>query len=813
MSEKGVVHGSSDGGISAAHPVMGGFAASVAPSTSDGYNLLRSGSKPIACWRVDDLRFLFDSSFLSPHLSREIKHLWVLFENFRRKDTGEYPRLSVFGHADPSGDDDSNKLLSGRRAKALYALLLNGADPAGALSLWKEIAKAEKWGADHRALMQLETKVSKDAPDDLLFHAYLDWLSTVRSEDGVPAKGQDGQPIKLKVPASQFLGGGVDPKGKASYQGCSSFNPKLLFSQTDENRYQKAERENQHDVLEERNRANRPNRRVVVLLFRPGTKISPEKWPCPRADEGVAGCKNRFWFDGEHRRRHLPDSERTFEKEQDTFACRFYQRLTGDSPCERARVQCSPTIFFPEEPGSPNWVQAHSLWAYVTYFVGDSPVRDGDVKRCLLQHGKLYDAALSAEVNLDRDRPVWLYFSHRDDLLTLDQAKWFARDGAGLPLLGPFQVACSSDPELRVDIWRQYDWAVVRAPLVDGKRLDRVKMTDWKENYEIGRSGTLQGGGPGFFAYGNYQQKQRQETWKGGPPIPLIHLGDPNSIPMWVGTLSALPAPKCKLLLVHDSAAGEVYAASYNELEPIGHNRYFPGHHRYNQSLVTTLLSIDRKEKHEALIDALPSPPDRCLLPGDMCWQDQGSTNNCGAFSFSSAMNYWLPYTYNPAEKDGAYCSTTVPDTINGARTPADIITAAGRFRMSGRDNSARDLDKSRALKLVKLWLLAGVPVLILVEEEHGMTSYHWKTFTGYDGRRFFMNNSGGDFETDIDNRISKADYEHAPEGNDVDSESEFWTKWKDAGGDPVALATSVSECTFIPLHPQDAVFSGDQRL
>jgi hypothetical protein len=82
-------------------------------------------------------------------------------------------------------------------------------------------------------------------------------------------------------------------------------------------------------------------------------------------------------------------------------------------------------------------------------------------------------------------------------------------------------------------------------------------------------------------------------------------------------------------------------------------------------------------------------------------------------------MNYWEPYTSNPAGMDGAQYSNTrnVPSVINGARTPANIVTAAGRFRMDARDNDAEDLDRQRAVKLVKLWVKAGVPVLILVIE------------------------------------------------------------------------------------------------
>jgi hypothetical protein len=74
----------------------------------------------------------------------------------------------------------------------------------------------------------------------------------------------------------------------------------------------------------------------MVLIFREGSRVDPSKWPCPRASDGSAGCRKRFWSDGEKRRSsRLPDTERKFETSKDTFACRFYHRLSERSPCER----------------------------------------------------------------------------------------------------------------------------------------------------------------------------------------------------------------------------------------------------------------------------------------------------------------------------------------------------------------------------------------------------------------------------------------------------------------------------------------------
>jgi hypothetical protein len=133
-----------------------------------------------------------------------------------------------------------------------------------------------------------------------------------------------------KLEKTDFLGKGQDLEGKADFQGCSEFNPILLFS-----KQEKQQLEQNHV---KRNQENAPNRRVVVFLFRPGIELDPQKWPCPRASEGSAGCRKRFFTDGEQKRSN-GDARRTFDEDGDTFACRFYQRLSDRSPCERPSVQ------------------------------------------------------------------------------------------------------------------------------------------------------------------------------------------------------------------------------------------------------------------------------------------------------------------------------------------------------------------------------------------------------------------------------------------------------------------------------------------
>lgn len=308
------------GGVAGRHAVAEVPSALVGPATGDEFNTIIAGIIPVACWRVDDIRFAFASSFVTPAVKAELGHLAALI-----KEHPDSP-LSVFGHADPVGSDDLNKRLSGRRAIAIYGMLIRDT------ALWEDLFAhpdgSDQWGAPALRTMHVEVNgppAGGGAPDvsgpqsnagqrRALFLQYMDALCGPN----------------LKLQKKDFLARGADAGGKGDFQGCSEFNPILVFSQQDQQRFDAAADKT------ERNVANGPNRRVMVLLFRKGSKVEPARWPCPRAKEGAAGCRKRFWSDGEQRRsRRLPDQPRRFEDTQDTFACRFYHRLTTGSPCEK----------------------------------------------------------------------------------------------------------------------------------------------------------------------------------------------------------------------------------------------------------------------------------------------------------------------------------------------------------------------------------------------------------------------------------------------------------------------------------------------
>src|SRR5215813_9086595 len=109
---------STAGGITADLPIPQTQPVLVAPTTTQGFNSLRGALIPIACWRLDEVRFEFDSSFVLSTSSDEFQAL----DNLRKMHPGA--PLSIFGHADPVGDDSYNKQLSGRRAQAVHAVLV-----------------------------------------------------------------------------------------------------------------------------------------------------------------------------------------------------------------------------------------------------------------------------------------------------------------------------------------------------------------------------------------------------------------------------------------------------------------------------------------------------------------------------------------------------------------------------------------------------------------------------------------------------------------------------------------------------------------
>jgi hypothetical protein len=323
------------GGISANSGELPVLPIHAAPSTDGrGRNTIRMELIPVGCWKLNDVRFAFGSSFLLPDSRSEFLELAQL-----RANHPDSP-LSIFGHADPIGDDDANKRLSGRRAESVYATLIR--DAARWEKLYTAAGPSEGWGLECIQHMLSALGENPGSVTGTANNATTAAINSFQEKNDLSVDGKAGSNTRLKLFAKymeflhpavlrkeDFLAKGADPDGKGDFQGCSEFNPTMLFSDQEEVEFQNSEN------LAGRNEENGVNRRVMVLLFRKESAVPPGKWPCPRTNEGVAACKKRFWSDGEQRRSaKLPDQRRLFETTKDTFGCRFYHRLTIASPCE-----------------------------------------------------------------------------------------------------------------------------------------------------------------------------------------------------------------------------------------------------------------------------------------------------------------------------------------------------------------------------------------------------------------------------------------------------------------------------------------------
>ncbi len=353
------------GGISGNHPPFDSFPILAATSTSGKeVNRIRMELIPVACWKLNDVRFHFASSFLLPQTRGEFIELLQL------RQAHPAAPLSVFGHADPVSDDVFNKQLSGHRAESVYAVLVR--DTAMWEKLYTSGGSAEGWGIGSTQRILAALNFDPGPPTSASNPQTTAAVRDFQSKNGLSVDGQAGPQTRAalflaymtflcpdKLDKSEFLAAGTDPKGKGDYQGCGEFNPTMRFSAAEEKEFSKAANKAARDE------ENGSNRRVMVLLFRPGTSVQPAKWPCPRTSEGVADCRKRFFSDGEARR--TPKSlRREFKDTKDTFACRFYHRLVVASPCEGVQPPppvlngVSPLMFFPAPEESPSAVTSTS---------------------------------------------------------------------------------------------------------------------------------------------------------------------------------------------------------------------------------------------------------------------------------------------------------------------------------------------------------------------------------------------------------------------------------------------------------------------
>jgi hypothetical protein len=351
-------------GATATHPVRLRLPSVVAPVPTEQkgthFNTIRPDLVAIACMRLPGHSFAFDSSLIHPSAEARFTKFANLMIQLKDADEEGLKRMapvSVFGHADPTGKDAYNRMLSGRRAMAVYGLLVR--DPA----VWDKLKDGyggDQWGKAFNMMLSTPLRDSRNpgAPpgppflgeaqdqksvtaavkeyqaarditpqsgfvgDKTRKQLFLDYMDTLCHDEA-------GMPFKLD-PETGFLARKLDKNLRGDVQGCGEFNPVLLLSAQQEKEF---EPQAQHKARDE---AYAEDRRVIVYAFRHGTWIDPAKWPCPTAmSEDSSACKKRFWSDADTvRLKRDPENERRFKETRDTMACRFYHGFAYNSPCE-----------------------------------------------------------------------------------------------------------------------------------------------------------------------------------------------------------------------------------------------------------------------------------------------------------------------------------------------------------------------------------------------------------------------------------------------------------------------------------------------
>lgn len=381
-------------GIVAAHPRRTELPVHVAPVVEEDKarksNALRQQLVTIGCMMLPgSTGFAFDSSLLAPGAENKLTSFAELMLALQRQDDQQPKRMppcTVFGHADPTGRAGYNRMLSGRRAMAVYGLLTRND------KIWDHLFEhahgGDQWG-DRALQMMLSVPLRNAeapgaAPTPPFFQGEIDGRKspalTAAIEDWQQSRGlprastlgktarhrlyrdymdtlchdKKGQPFRLQ--AEDFLARGRDrapgfggvPLLRGDVQGCGEFNPVVLLSkaklqQFDDDPDREAGKAARDAALHE-------DRRVLVYVFKHGTEIDHRKgWPCPAAlGEDTATCKSRFWADGD-KVRLAPDPvlTRRFrghgggEPEasdevltRNTMGCRFYHGFAALAPCE-----------------------------------------------------------------------------------------------------------------------------------------------------------------------------------------------------------------------------------------------------------------------------------------------------------------------------------------------------------------------------------------------------------------------------------------------------------------------------------------------
>ena len=320
-----------------------------------------------------------------------------------------------------------------------------------------------------------------------------------------------------------------------------------------------------------------------------------------------------------------------------------------------------------------------------------------------------------------------------------------------------------------------------------------------------------------------------------------------------------------------ESAAVQTVATDPEESSTVVHGlpagRYVVAGHTDQGIIVTTVRDVvmDYASIREIGLDhgfdltrLEIDPPTKAFLQGNVVQQHQQATRWCGLYSLAHAFSYWAPLRYNPMGDNGQWAGEHIKDGwtstwlhslllyASAGLIPAAVslftddpspgtlqetMTLGARYYgFSYQGYSYESLGKDEALKQLKRWIHAGVPVIVTVDElmdqgDGHWSSEHYKVLVGYDDYAklrytdddsiehisdgaFYFQNSGGQGEVradpdvlDAELRENHADYYVVPIGNEADSYTVFWKKWETGG-----IPTFSDSHWCLPIYPVDFV-------
>ena len=195
-----------DGGAIGTHPRAAEFQVLAGPATGAERNLVRFPHT--ACWRVDDVRFEFGSSIVLPSVRAEMPMLAALIarhtKNGNQRGAPSLPPvLSLFGHADPVGEDEFNKALSGRRSAAIYGLLTRQVE------VWEDLytnggafaqpLPADRWQTRSIRIMLRSLGGASMAADGEAGPETRQAITEFQRQNGLPTDGVAGPATRKKL--------------------------------------------------------------------------------------------------------------------------------------------------------------------------------------------------------------------------------------------------------------------------------------------------------------------------------------------------------------------------------------------------------------------------------------------------------------------------------------------------------------------------------------------------------------------------------------------------------------------------------------